>query len=467
MIKEFDEDTIAAISTPPGEGGIGVVRLSGENAISIADKIFESKKKTRVCDQKNFTAQYGHIVSRESTGQTKVIDEVLVLLMRKPKSYTCEDVVEISAHGSGAVLQTILQLAIQAGARLAAKGEFTKRAFLNGRLDLLQAEAVLDLVRAKTPLGAQWAAAQLDGVLSKKMQSVKKELLNVLSHLEASIDFPDDSPETESSLETAARLGKLADFLRELLSSASMGLMAKRGLKIVISGRPNVGKSSLMNQLAKSSRVIVTPYPGTTRDVVEEEIQIQGLPVRVLDTAGIQDTSHPIEKEGIERTKIAVEESDLVLFVLDGSQPWSPEDQNLIDGLQDKKKIVVINKADLPQKLDQKALALGTNGFSIVASSCVTGAGIKALEDEIACFITQGKVLASDEAVITTVRQKDLLEKTLTCVEDARQGCLEGLSPELVAIDVRLGLDCMGRLVGEVLTDDVLELLFSQFCIGK
>jgi len=338
---------------------------------------------------------------------------------------------------------------------------------LNGRLDLLQAEAVLDLVKAKTSLGAQWATAQLEGVLSRKMQNWKEELLNILSHLEASIDFPDDFPETDSHLELGQRLGLLHQEVAELLASSDLGMIAKRGLKVVISGRPNVGKSSLMNQLAKANRVIVTPYPGTTRDVVEEEIQIHGFPVRLLDTAGIQDTSHPIEKEGINRSKRAVDESDLVLYVLDGSQDWHPDDETLLGGLDGKSMIIVVNKSDLPAKLDSIRVKQRVNGASVVGSSCLKESGIRALEDEIFRFITEGKTKVSDEAVISSVRQKDLLQKTLANIADAQNGCQEGLSPELLAVDVRLALDHLGLLVGEVVNDDVLEVLFSQFCIGK
>ena len=450
-----------------GEGGIGVIRISGSEAIVIADRIFESKKGIPVSDQKSFTAQYGHIISKGPDGRKKVIDEVLLLVMRAPKSFTCEDVAEISAHGGHATLRAILQLAIRAGARLAEKGEFTKRAFLNGRIDLIQAEAVLDLVKAKTELGRQWAAAQLEGGLSKKIRNFKQELLDILSHLEASIDFPEDFPDTDSIPKTGERLENLSRGLKELTGDAAYGILAKNGLKAVIVGRPNVGKSSLMNQLAKVNRVIVTPYPGTTRDVIEEEIEIRGLPVRVLDTAGIQETTHPIEREGIERSKAAVHESDLVLYVLDGNQPLTPEEEALLMDLRDKKKIIVVNKTDLPKKLDVSRLKKIVNGSPLIESSCVAENGIKALEDEIFCFVTGGRIGFSDEIVVGSVRQKDLLERALRHIEYARGACSDGLSSELIAVDVRTGLNHLGELVGEVLTDDVLEALFSQFCIGK
>src|SRR3990167_8965301 len=299
VLKGFDTDTIAAVSTPAGEGGIGIIRISGREAIPIADRLFESKKGISVSDQKSFAAQYGHIISTESPGGKEVIDEALLLVMRAPKSFTREDVVEISAHGGTAVLQAILRLILKARARPAEKGEFTKRAFLNGRIDLIQAEAVLDLVKAKTELGRRWAAAQLEGGLSEKIRNFKRELLDILTHLEASIDFPEDSPDMDSIPKLGQRLGILSHGLKQLISNAAFGILAKNGLKVVIAGRPNVGKSSLMNQLARANRVIVTPYPGTTRDVIEEEIEIQGFSVRVVDTAGIQETTHPIEREGI------------------------------------------------------------------------------------------------------------------------------------------------------------------------
>ena len=294
-----DNDTIAAISTPLGEGAMGVVRLSGSRAVEIADEIFQSKNQKKVCEQKNFTSQLGFVT--ETDGEKNTIDEALLLLMRAPKSYTCEDVVEISVHGGTGVLQATLGLAIKKGARLAQKGEFTKRAFLNGRLDLLQAEAVMDLVKSKTPLGRQWAVRQLEGYFSSAMQNLKREILDVLSHLEASIDFPDDFPDAQSSEALSRRLEACEESVSKILNTARSGALVKNGLRVAITGRPNVGKSSLLNRLARIDRVIVTPYPGTTRDVVEQEIQIGNFPLRLFDTAGIQQTSHPIELQGIEQ----------------------------------------------------------------------------------------------------------------------------------------------------------------------
>jgi tRNA modification GTPase len=464
-LREADQDTIVAVSTPPGAGGIGVVRLSGPDAIGIADRIFVSKKGTRVADQKSFTVQYGRIVSSPG-GEEEVIDEALVLVMRAPRSYTCEDVVEVSVHGGSAVLEAVLGLAVRAGARLAARGEFTKRAFLNGRLDLMQAEAVLDLVRAKTALGRRWAATQLDGVLSREVLRVKESLTGILSHLEASIDFPDDLVEADPAGRMAEKLAGAAERLRELLAGAGAGLIARRGLQVVIAGRPNVGKSSLMNCLARSNRVIVTPYPGTTRDVIEEEIELRGFPVRILDTAGIQDTDHPIEKEGIERSKLAVSRSDAVLYVIDASRPWSAEDEALLRDLAGRPVIVALNKADLPRKLEAERLKTALNGASVVESSCVSEGGTRALEEEILRVASGGRALAEDP-LIGTVRQKELIEKALKSAEGALAACRAGLSAELVAVDTRLALESLGALTGEGILDDVLDALFDQFCIGK
>lgn len=473
MMRPSDEDTIAAISTPLGEGALGVIRLSGKRALGIADAIFLAKGKKPVREQAHLTAQYGHVVSGRGSAIPKIIDEVLLLVMRGPKSYTCEDVVEISAHGGPAVLQAILGLAIASGARLAEKGEFTKRAFLNGRLDLLQAEAVADLVKAKTELGRAWAVSQLEGVLSGKIRDFRKELIDILSHLEASIDFPDDFLEPHSLGKIQKRFRDLLDDIQKLLSGSNMGLIAKKGLKVVITGLPNVGKSSLMNQLVRHNRVIVTPYPGTTRDVVEEEIQIQGFPIRLLDTAGIQESSHPIEKEGMDRTKRAVLEADLVLYVIDTSRTPDPYDQQLFEGLADRKRIIVLNKADLPRRADPGKLE---NWFSrvpkdsivgIVESSCVQEPWTQKLEEKILSFITQGRLEQPNEIVVNSLRQKDLLEKVSQILRDAEQACRDNRSPELIAVDVRLALDSLGLLVGEVLTDDILDVLFSQFCVGK
>ncbi len=466
MLKEFDQDTIAAISTPLGYGGIGVIRLSGPNAIFIADQVFQASSGKLVKEQASFSAQHGYVVKNRSNNAEKV-DEVIVLLMRAPKSYTCEDVVEISAHGGSAVLKAILDLLIEHGARLAAKGEFTKRAFLNGRIDLLQAEAVLDLVKADTELGRKWATSQLGGFLSREMKTVKDKLVNILSYLEALIDFPEDHIEEKPFAQVMEQFNETEKKLLDLLSTASTGFRVKQGFKIVIAGRPNVGKSSLMNRLVKDNRVIVTPFAGTTRDAVEEQIQIQGFPVRIVDTAGIQETAHPIEKEGIERSKAAVLSSDAVLYVVDSSQTENNEDEELFKDLADKRRILILNKSDLSQKLSPERVLRWALNTRIIKTSCLNDQGIRELENEIVSLVTGDSPGVSESSVITSVRQKDLLDKSLQCVKASKAAFLSQLSPELVAVEVRSALDHLGMLVGEVVTDDVLDVLFNQFCIGK
>lgn len=459
MLRESDQDTISAISTPLGEGGIGIIRLSGKDAVAVTDKIFRARGGKSVQAQKTHTVQLGQIVSSKD----KIIDEVLVLVMRGPNSFTREDVVEISAHGGPAVVQAIFERTLEEGARSAARGEFTKRAFLNGRLDLVQAEAVLDLIQAKTPVARSWAAEQLEGVLSKRFYSLKNRLVEILTHLEAQVDFPEDFPDTDTHETLTQKMSAIAGELRELADSATVGVLVKQGLKVVIAGRPNVGKSSLMNLLSKTNRVIVTPYSGTTRDVVDQEIQIGGFLVRLADTAGIRQTDHPIEKEGIERSKLAVQEADLVIYVLDGSEPVKDEDRELLSDLDDKPRIIVLNKSDLPGKI-QKALF---KKDLIIETSCTQGTGIRQLEEAITSLVTKGKVSVSEETFVSSARQKTHLDKACTHAQESVSGFKEQRSPELISLEIRAILEELGMLVGEVVTDDVLEALFQRFCIGK
>ena len=458
-------ETISAIATAMGEGGVGIVRLSGDEALAIAGRMFVPSGKSQE-PQKNFTVRHGHIVSRDQ-GRETVLDEALLLVMRAPKSYTGEDVAELHAHGGPALLRTVWELTIRQGARAAQPGEFTKRAFLNGRLDLLQAEAVLDLIQAKTERGVRWAASQLGGCLSRKMEHLKHDLLEVLIPMEAAVDFPEDVPETDSFRRIEVKLTTISSELKDLLEGASLGLLAKRGLTVALWGRPNVGKSSLLNRLTLSDRVIVTPLPGTTRDVVEQETSIGGFPVRFQDTAGVQDTEHPVEKESIERSRRAALAADLVLLVLDSSRPLTPEDRKLWEELAGRPKIAVLNKSDLVQKITPAHLKDWEDLAGVVSCSCIQEGGEQVLRQEILRFMTEGRAQASEEPLISSVRQKEHLEKALDGVDRARQACSKQLSYEFVASDVRRALDHLGALVGEVVTDDVLELVFNKFCIGK
>lgn len=462
-LRECESDTIAAIATPIGEGGIGIVRVSGADAIQIVSKIFFPKAGQPIASMKSYTAALGQVRDEEG----KLVDEGILLVMRAPKTYTTEDLVEIQLHGSGVVLAKTLELLIAGGARLAGKGEFTKRAFLNGRMDLMQAEAVLDLIQAKTDQGRRWALSQLEGALSKKIVEMKNDLLLVLSHLEAAIDFPDDQLDTQSHTEILQRLEDLRVRLEALLKNSAAGLLLKRGLRVALWGRPNAGKSSLMNCLAKHNRVIVAAVPGTTRDVVEEEIRIKDIPVRILDTAGIQETDNLIEKEGVRRSRQAAESADLVLFVADASVECVESDRSLFAEIERQKKIVVLNKADLPHRFDPASLGLDVSDTVVVKTSCVTEGGIDELETILLKQVLGGLLESSDEVLVSSVRQKDALDRTLSLVRQAIHSCEQKLSPELVAVDIRETLDCLGLLIGDIVTDDMLDVLFSQFCIGK
>lgn len=460
--KHSERDTIVALSTPPGEGGLGVVRLSGQKALEIADKIFTARSGIKVRDQKSFTASYGQIHF-----EGKAVDEALLLLMRAPKSYTREDVVEISSHGSMTVLGAVIRAALGAGARMAEPGEFTKRAFLNGRIDLLQAEAVLDLIRSKTDLARRWSLSQLEGRLSERMLGVKNKLIEILSRLESVIDFPDEELGTDPLEGLGAGLSTLSDEMRALLATSEMGQTARRGLTLVITGKPNVGKSSLMNRLTGRDRVIVTPFPGTTRDVIEDEIQVGGFPVRLMDTAGIHETEHPIEMEGIARSKKAHLAADLIVIVFDSSAPLDEMDKKLIESLSGQKKVFAVNKSDLPRRLDLAEIRKYAGDFTLVEISCVVGSGIKPLENEILSFITKGAFEIPQETVISSPRQKDLLQKICEELEGATKSCADKLSPEFITVEVRSALGHLGEIVGEVVNDDILDALFSRFCIGK
>lgn len=466
-IRSFDGDTIVAIATPLGEGGLGVVRVSGKQAFQITDKVFRSAKRRSLLEQKHLTAQHGWVVNNKDSSSEEIIDEVLVCVMHQPKSYTCENTVEISAHGSTAVLKAIVALLIRSGCRLAEKGEFTKRAFMNGRIDLMQAEAVLELIQAKTELGRQWAVSKLEGQLSQKIHSIKEELLNVLSHLEASIDFPEEDVDAESIEKIHERLGVVRITLEKMIEGSKTGILLKHGLKIVIAGRPNVGKSSLMNRLTKENRVIVAPLPGTTRDVVEDEINLKGYPVRILDTAGIQESADPIEKEGIHRSKFAVGGADLVLYVMDSSCVLQPIDSELLRGLGDKKRLIVVNKCDLPSKVNPNELKKMACPEDIMYISCMDGSGIEMLEEKIVSIIEGGVLSSLGDTLITSVRQKECLERSLRDILDAQAACQKRESPEIVAVDIRRALDDLGLLVGDTVAEDVLEIIFNQFCVGK
>jgi len=454
------DDTIAAISTPVGEGGIGIVRLSGPDALAILQNIFlRGRKRSAIRKLQPYHLTYGHVVDPE-TDQT--LDEVLVAYMPAPWTYTRQDVVEINCHGGIVPLRRVLELCLRYGARLASPGEFTLRAFLNGRIDLAQAEAVLDIVRAKTAASLRVAVGQLDGRLSHEVHQVRAQMVDVLSWLEASVDFAEDEIPPR---DVAPDLEKVQGRLERLLSTADQGIVYRQGVRTAIIGRPNVGKSSLLNALLRTSRAIVTPIPGTTRDTLEETLNLQGVPLVLVDTAGITaDAEDVIERLGIERSRAALAQADLALMVVDGSEPLTSADHDIAALLENKPGLLVINKCDLPVVID-------VDGFlpnlPRVRISALTGEGLDTLESAIVETVFSGQVLASDALLVSNPRHKDILQRAHDHVLAARQTHAQGLPADFVAIDLTAAVNALGEITGETLHEDLLETIFSNFCIGK
>lgn len=458
------DDTIVAISTPIGEGGIGIVRMSGPEAISIASKIFYSNgRKKSLHDVKSWTIYYGHII-REDGG---IVDEILLTVMRAPHTYTKEDIVEVNCHSGIVAIRNILELILRMGARLARQGEFTERAFLNGRIDLAQAEAVLDIVQAKTESALKSAVRQLDGGLSRYIRHIKDELFEIYANIEASIDFPEEDIDVLSQVDIKGRLMDLKMKLKRLLDTSSTGIILRNGLFTVICGRTNVGKSSLLNALLKKERAIVTPIPGTTRDVIEEAVNIRGIPLIVADTAGITETQELVEQNGIERSWDCIENSGLVLAVLDGSEALSIDDRRILESLTSKKVIIVINKIDKPRLLDHGEVMKLLPGKNIVEVSAACKTGLDLLEDSIEDMVWGGKVATGDEVLITNVRHRDAARMAEEALARTIDGMGKDMPSELITIDIKGALDALGGVTGEVVTEDILEFIFSQFCIGK
>lgn len=452
------DDTIAAIATSIGHSGVGIVKLSGPESYTIARCLFRS-----AIGKQNFQPyrmHYGQIVDPITGG---VVDEAMVVYMPKPRSYTRQDVIEIQSHGGLVPLRRILQLTLSMGARPAEAGEMTLRAFLNGRLDLAQAEAVLDVIEAKTEAALRVAAEQLGGALSQQVRQVRRELLDTLAFLEASIDFVEDDIPLQ---EVVGPLGQVSGQLVRLLKSADQGQIYRQGVRAAIVGRPNVGKSSLLNALLRGDRAIVTSIPGTTRDTLEETANIGGIPLVLVDTAGIRsETSDEVERIGIERSQAALERADLALMVLDGSQKLEIGDWEIGRLIGSKSALVVINKSDLPSPADVRTDFLPS--ARRVRISALSGYGIESLEEAIITLVTGGGVTLADTPLVSNPRHKALLQHALTHTQAAVEAQAANLSPDLVSIDVRAAVDALGEITGETATEDLLDTIFSKFCIGK
>jgi tRNA modification GTPase len=452
------DDTIAAIATPLGNGGVGIIKLSGLEALKIAQQIFRPKQGGLMLKPRYL--HYGQIV-RPKSGE--LIDEVLVAYMPAPHSYTAQDVVEIQAHGGTVALQEILQLVLSLGARAAEAGEMTMRAFVNGRIDLTQAEAVLDVIEAKTAAGLRVAAQQLGGSLSKKVAQVRQQLLNVLAYMEATIDFVDEDIPLDDVLPP---LGRALAEIENLAAGAAQGLIYRQGVRTAIVGRPNVGKSSLLNALLRGDRAIVTHIPGTTRDTVEETANIGGIPLVLVDTAGIRaKTDDAVEQIGIERSRAALARADLALMVLDISQPLTSGDWEIEKLLRQKPALLVLNKIDLPQSHPVPDDFLP--GVPQIPLSALTGEGVNRLEELIIQQITGGKVVSSDTTLVSNPRHQALVTHAIKHTRAAIQAQQDGFSPDLVSIDLREAVDALGEITGETATEDLLNTIFSKFCIGK
>ncbi|OPY58841.1 MAG: tRNA modification GTPase MnmE [Pelotomaculum sp. PtaU1.Bin035] len=458
------EDTIAAISTPLGEGGIGIIKISGPEAVSIAGKVFKPKR-GGWDGEKSHTLVYGHIYDSH-TGQA--VDEVLVSCMKAPYTYTREDVVEINCHGGIVPLRKVLELVLAEGARMAEPGEFSKRAFLNGRLDLAQAESIIDVIRSKTEDGLKIAVSQLKGDLSLKIDELKKRLLGILAQVEANIDFPDENLEEATGSNIIISSEELLKEIKKMVIESEAGIVYREGIRAAIIGKPNVGKSSLLNAVLKQKRAIVTDIPGTTRDVIEEIVNIRGIPLRIIDTAGLHKTDDLVEKIGVERTKEMIEQADLVLLVLDAAIGLSDQDFEIIDSIGEKKSLVLVNKVDVKKSIiNQGDLDRLAGGRPVLWISAEQGTGLDKMEEVIVEMVLGGQIVRSDTLLVANIRHKQALEKAACYLEEAVSGVKSMFPVDIVAIDLRAAWEALGEITGSTVTEDLIDRIFKDFCIGK
>lgn len=459
-MKEFD--TIAAISTVLGEGGISIIRVSGDKALKIVSGLFRGVNEKKLDDIKPYTIRYGFIIEKD-TGDT--LDEVLVSYMKAPRSFTAEDTVEINCHGGVVATKRILEEVVKNGARIAEPGEFTKRAFLNGRIDLSQAEAVIDIIRAKTELSMKSAVSQSKGKVSQEISSIRNKLLEIVAHIEATVDYPEDDLEEVTADKVTIQLKDVVEGMDNILKTAEEGKIIREGLNTVIVGKPNVGKSSLLNSLLKEKRAIVTEIPGTTRDVIEEYINIDGVPVKIVDTAGIRETSDFVEKIGVEKSKEKINEADLIILMLDLSRELDNEDKEIIDYIKDKKYIILLNKSDLGGKINKEDIK-NLNYNYIVETSAKTGEGLDKLKECIRELFFKGEVTSKD-ILITNSRHKEALIRAKESCDQALDALRNTSAIDLASIDIRNAWMRLGEITGDTLEEDIINKIFSEFCLGK
>ncbi|WP_342507580.1 tRNA uridine-5-carboxymethylaminomethyl(34) synthesis GTPase MnmE [Sporosarcina sp. FSL K6-2383] len=458
-------DTIAAVSTPMGEGAIAIVRLSGDEAIQIADRIFRSPSGKKLIKEQSHTIHYGHL---ENPATGEVVEEVMLSLMKAPKTFTREDVVEVNCHGGLVAVQRVLQLVLKEGARLAEPGEFTKRAFLNGRIDLSQAEAVMDLIRAKTDRAMNVALNQMEGKLSRLIGDLRQALLETLAQVEVNIDYPEYDDVEEVTIPLMIEKGTwVRNEIDQLLRTSSQGKILREGLSTVIVGRPNVGKSSLLNSLVQENKAIVTDIAGTTRDIIEEYVNVRGVPLRLVDTAGIRETEDIVERIGVERSRQVLKEADLILLVLNSSEELSVEDERLFEAISGMDAIIVINKTDLPPKIDlAKVKELSGNG-KLVTTSLLKDEGIDELEEAIAGLFFEGNLESGDFTYVSNARHISLLHNAKATIEDAISAAEAGVPVDMIQIDVTRTWEILGEIIGDTVQESLINQLFAQFCLGK
>lgn len=460
----FAEETISAVATAVGEGGIGIIRMSGNKVSTILDKIFQGKKVKKTADLVAQKMAYGYIIDPENQ---KNIDEVMVVIMRSPRSYTREDVVEIHCHGGAVPLKNILALTLRYGARLAEPGEFTKRAFLNGRLDLAQAEAVIDIIRAKTDASLRMALGHLEGALSGKIRLMRDEILAMIANLEATIDFPEEDIEELAAQDVKRAVHEVLGEIDHLLATKETGRILREGLETVIIGKPNVGKSSLLNALLQEKRAIVTDVPGTTRDIIEEFVNIRGVPLKIVDTAGIRETTDVVEKIGVEKAREYISTADLILVLLDASLPLSAEDREVLALLPGRQAIILINKSDLPILLEMDEVHTYVSHEQVIKISVIEGNGLSELEQRIVDMVYSGQVQEKEGAFINNLRQASLLEQAKGHLVAVIETVDQGMPPDCIVVDLRDAWDKLGEITGDTVGEDIIDQIFTKFCIGK
>jgi len=458
----YFEDTIAALSTPFGTGGISVIRISGENAFEVASKIFVSAKSINEISSHSVT--YGKIVDPT---QKTVVDEVLLLKMCKPKTFTREDVVEINCHGGIVVVSRVLELLFKYGARAAEAGEFTKRAFLNGRIDLSQAEAIIDLINSKTVESSKAAISHLEGRLSKKLKEIRAILVELLAHIEVTVDYPEHDIEEITGEKVLESLNIIKKELLILAKTFDRGKILREGISVVIAGKPNVGKSSLLNQLTGSTRAIVTDIPGTTRDTIEEYVNIKGIPAKITDTAGIRNTQDIVEKIGVDKAYKAIEDADLIIVVIAADTGILKEDAEILENIKNKKSLVMINKTDLVDKQKIDEIRKQINVDIVLEASVINEQGIDGLEDKISELFFKGDISQNDEILLTNARHKNLVDKAINSIDQALNSFALGMPLDMVTIDIKNSADCIGQITGESIDEAVMHNIFSRFCVGK